>query len=66
MKAPRLHSSHLVTSTGVYLNSHYNVQMMKYVKTTQKLQLVQNEATQAVMGMPQYTHVTLLLHKLHW
>lgn len=36
------------------------------LKTIQKLQLLQNVAIQAMKGMPQYTDVKPLLHKLHW
>lgn len=47
-------------TTGLLQSS----QMGMFLKTTHKLQLVQN--TQTVMDISHYGHVSPLLHRLHW
>ncbi|XP_070796004.1 proto-oncogene Mas-like [Pituophis catenifer annectens] len=53
----------LVTSHLDYCNSLY---MGLPLRCTRRLQLVQNAAVRVVMGAPHYSHVTPLLHELHW
>lgn len=54
----------------VYCRHHWyycNVLYMQLpLKSTLKLQLVQNEGVQRVISAPQSMHVTILLHKVDW
>ncbi|KAM3835771.1 uncharacterized protein M6D78_010277 [Vipera latastei] len=53
----------LVTSRLDYCNALY---MGLPLRTTRRLQLVQNAAAQVVMGVSRYSHVTSLLRERHW
>lgn len=53
----------MVTSQLEYCNELF---MRLLLKTSWKLQLVQNAVVQAVMGRFQYAHATTLLCELHW
>uniref|UniRef100_A0A8C6X1D0 Reverse transcriptase domain-containing protein n=1 Tax=Naja naja TaxID=35670 RepID=A0A8C6X1D0_NAJNA len=52
-----------VTSWIDYCNALY---MGLPLRTMRRLQLVQNAAARAVMGMSRYSHITPLLRELHW
>lgn len=53
----------LVTSPLDYSNA---LCVLLSSKTSQKLQVTQNSARHTVLHGPRFTHVTLLLHELHW
>uniref|UniRef100_A0A8C7E7H9 Reverse transcriptase domain-containing protein n=1 Tax=Naja naja TaxID=35670 RepID=A0A8C7E7H9_NAJNA len=53
----------LVTSQINYCNALY---MGLPLRTTRRLQLVQNAAARVVMGVSRYSIITSLLRKLHW
>ncbi|XP_070618091.1 uncharacterized protein, partial [Erythrolamprus reginae] len=53
----------LITSRFDYCNALY---MGLPLKSVRKLQIVQNAAARAVMGLPRYAHVSPSLRSLHW
>lgn len=67
---PFLYQEALFTVTHVLVTSgidSYNLLGMGLgLKDIQKLQLVQNAVTQAVICVPQSPHIIALLCKLHW
>lgn len=63
--APAVDKKDLTTVTHTLVNYCNTLYMGLPLNTTQKLQLLQNVASQMLMGAARYQHLTLLM-ELHW